>query len=115
MQASLPATAAELAAGSIGPTHLRVITATMRRIPPGMHPGTAAQAEENLAHAARRFDPAALARIGERLLAHLDPDGKAPSESPRPCVNCGSAPAPTAPSASPGSWIPKVAPASWKS
>ncbi|MGH3754233.1 MAG: DUF222 domain-containing protein [Pseudonocardiaceae bacterium] len=78
----LPATAAELAAGAIGPAHLRVITATMRRIPPGTHPGTVAQAEETLAHAARRFDPAALARIGERLLAHLDPDGKAPSEEP---------------------------------
>ncbi len=78
----LPSTAAELAAGAIGPTHLRVITATMRRIPPDTHPGTVAQAEETLAHAARRFDPAALARIGERLLAHLDPDGKAPSEEP---------------------------------
>ncbi|MGH3802267.1 MAG: DUF222 domain-containing protein, partial [Pseudonocardiaceae bacterium] len=30
---ALPATAAELAAGAIGPTHLRVITATLRRIP----------------------------------------------------------------------------------
>ncbi len=78
----LPATAAELAAGAIGPSHLRVITTVMRRIPPGTHPGTAAQAEETLAHAARRFDPSALARIGERLLAHLDPDGKAPAEEP---------------------------------
>ncbi len=78
----LPATAAELAAGAIGPTHLRVITATMRRIPPSTHPELAAQAEQTLATAARRFDPAALARIGERLLAHLDPDGKAPAEEP---------------------------------
>ncbi|MGH3943493.1 MAG: DUF222 domain-containing protein [Pseudonocardiaceae bacterium] len=79
---ALPATAAELAAGAIGPTHLRVITATMRRIPPSTHPELAAQAEETLAHAARRFDPAALSRIGERLLAHLDPDGNAPTEEP---------------------------------
>jgi hypothetical protein len=42
----------------------------------------AAQAEQTLARAARRFDPAALARIGERLLAHLDPDGSAPAEEP---------------------------------
>ncbi|MGA9693706.1 MAG: hypothetical protein WBR33_20120 [Pseudonocardiaceae bacterium] len=35
-----------------------------------------------LARAARRFDPAALARIGERLLAHLDPDGDPPGEDP---------------------------------
>ncbi|MGH4003462.1 MAG: DUF222 domain-containing protein [Pseudonocardiaceae bacterium] len=79
---ALPATAAELAAGAIGPTHLRVITATMRRIPPWAHPEVAAQAEQTLASAARRFDPAALARIGQRLLAHLDPDGAAPTGEP---------------------------------
>ncbi len=78
----LPVTAAELAAGAIGPAQVRVITATMRRLPPSTHPGTTAQAEQTLATAARRFDPAALARIGERLLAHLDPDGKAPAEEP---------------------------------
>ncbi|MGH3838753.1 MAG: DUF222 domain-containing protein, partial [Pseudonocardiaceae bacterium] len=79
---ALPATAAELAAGAIGPTQLRVITATMGRIPPWAHPEVAAQAEQTLASAARRFDPAALARIGQRLLAHLDPDGAAPAEEP---------------------------------
>jgi len=79
---SLPATAAELAAGAIGPTHLRVIAAVMGRIPDGIHPETAAQAEQTLASAARRFDPAALTRIGERLLAHLDPDGPEPVEEP---------------------------------
>ncbi|MGH4011091.1 MAG: DUF222 domain-containing protein [Pseudonocardiaceae bacterium] len=79
---ALPATAAELAAGAIGPAHLRVITAIMRRVPPSTHPEVAAQAEQTLAHTARRFDPAALARVGERLLAHLDPDGKAPTEEP---------------------------------
>lgn len=79
---ALPVTAAELAAGAIGPTHVKVITATMRRIPPSTHPEVAAQAEQTLAHAARRFDPTALTRIGERLLAHLDPDGSAPAEEP---------------------------------
>jgi hypothetical protein len=82
LPAALPATAAELSAGAIGPAHLRVIIATMRRIPPSTHPGVVTQAEQTLATAARRFDPAALTRIGERLLAHLDPDGTAPSEEP---------------------------------
>jgi hypothetical protein len=54
----------------------------MRRLPPSTHPGTAAEAEQTLATAARRFDPAALSQIGERLLAHLDPDGSAPSDEP---------------------------------
>ncbi|MGH3912546.1 MAG: DUF222 domain-containing protein, partial [Pseudonocardiaceae bacterium] len=31
---------------------------------------------------ARRFDPPALGRIAERLLAHLDPDGNEPHEQP---------------------------------
>ncbi|MGH3913214.1 MAG: DUF222 domain-containing protein [Pseudonocardiaceae bacterium] len=79
---TLPATAAELAAGAIGPTHLRVITATMRRIPSTTHPDAVAEAEQTLAQMARRFDPPALSRLGERLLAHLDPDGTAPSEEP---------------------------------
>ncbi|MDQ4020417.1 MAG: HNH endonuclease [Actinomycetota bacterium] len=79
---SLPATAAELAAGAIGPAHVRVITTTMRRIPDGVHPESAAQAEQTLATAARRFDPSALTQIGERLLAHLDPDGPEPVEEP---------------------------------
>ena len=52
----------------------------MRRLPPSTHPDIAAEAEQTQAQAARRFDPAALSRIGERLLAHLDPDGSAPSD-----------------------------------
>ncbi|MGH3912416.1 MAG: DUF222 domain-containing protein, partial [Pseudonocardiaceae bacterium] len=77
---ALPVTAAELAGGSIGPGHLRVITATMRRIPPATHPEEIAQAEQTLAGMARRFDPSALGRLAERLLGHLDPDGSAPRE-----------------------------------
>ncbi|HEX6402709.1 MAG TPA: DUF222 domain-containing protein [Pseudonocardiaceae bacterium] len=78
----LPATAAELAAGAIGPAHLRVITATMRGIPPSMDPEAVAQAEQMMASSACRFDPAALTRIGERLLACLDPDGPEPADEP---------------------------------
>ncbi|MBV9140329.1 MAG: DUF222 domain-containing protein [Pseudonocardiales bacterium] len=44
----LPATAAELAAGTIGPAHVRVITATLRRIPTSLHPGVVADAEQTL-------------------------------------------------------------------
>ncbi len=79
---ALPATATELTAGAIGPAHVKVITATLRQIPPTTPPEVVAHAEETLATAARRFDPAALTRIGERLLAHLDPDGTAPTDEP---------------------------------
>ena len=43
---ALPATAAELAAGRIGPAQVRVITATVSRLPPTAHPDVAAQAEQ---------------------------------------------------------------------
>jgi hypothetical protein len=79
---SLPATAAELTAGELGPGHLRVITAIMRRIPQSADPAAVELAEQTLASSARRFDPAALARIGERLLAYLDPDGPEPADEP---------------------------------
>lgn len=82
LPALLPATAAELAAGRIGPGQVRVITSTMGRIPPSVHPKDVAEAEQTLAESARRFDPAALGRIAERLLAHLDPDGAEPTEEP---------------------------------
>lgn len=54
----------------------------MGRIPSTVHPDVAAQAEQTLASAARRFDPAALTRVAQRLLAHLDPDGTAPPDDP---------------------------------
>ncbi|HEY2725223.1 MAG TPA: DUF222 domain-containing protein [Pseudonocardiaceae bacterium] len=79
----LPATASALAEGSIGTAQVRIITSTMSRIPSAT-PDEVAQAEQTLADTARRFDPAALGRIAERLLAHLDPDGTAPTDEPEP-------------------------------
>lgn len=79
---ALPGTAAALTAGQIGPAHVRVITAALGRIPQTVHPDVAAQAEQTLASAARRFDPTALTQVAQRLLAHLDPDGTAPPDDP---------------------------------
>src|ERR671916_3332002 len=90
-------------------------TTTMRRLPPSTHPGTAAEAEQTLATAARRFDPAALSQIGERLLAHLDPDGSAPSDEPETIRDLRVRTDPDGWSASPGDWTPKAAPGYWKS
>ena len=78
----LPATATELASGAIGPGQLRVITSIMGRIPSTADPQTVELVEQTLASSACRFDPAALAHIGERLLGYLDPDGPEPSEQP---------------------------------
>ncbi|MGH3549401.1 MAG: DUF222 domain-containing protein [Pseudonocardiaceae bacterium] len=39
-------------------------------------------AEAELAHHARSFHPTALHKIGQRILAHLDPDGPEPRDAP---------------------------------
>ncbi|MGH3780434.1 MAG: DUF222 domain-containing protein, partial [Pseudonocardiaceae bacterium] len=39
-------------------------------------------AEAELARQARSFHPTALHKIGQRVLAHLDPDGPAPRDEP---------------------------------
>ncbi|MGH3548154.1 MAG: DUF222 domain-containing protein [Pseudonocardiaceae bacterium] len=78
----LPQTAAALAAGEIGPGQVRAITETMNAIPACVHAAERDAAEAELAHHARSFHPTALHKIGQRILAHLDPDGPAPRDEP---------------------------------
>lgn len=79
-----PATAAAFAAGEISAAAVRIVTDAMRRMPAGVHPETEAEIEQTLAGHARRFEPRPLAQITHRVLAHLDPDGPAPTEAPPP-------------------------------
>jgi hypothetical protein len=92
---------------------VRIIT-TMARIPSATPPDEVARAEQTLAHTARRFDPAALARIAERLLAHLDPTAPHPPTNPNASASSTCTPAATA-RPSPGASTPTAAPASRKS
>src|SRR3954464_6942116 len=46
----------------------------------GMDAAASTEAEQELAEAATRLSPDALAKVAARLLAHLDPDGAAPDE-----------------------------------
>ncbi|MGH3780048.1 MAG: DUF222 domain-containing protein [Pseudonocardiaceae bacterium] len=80
----LPNTAAALAAGEIGPGQVRVITETMTAIPACVNAADRDAAEAELARHARSFHPTALHKIGQRILAHLDPDGPAPRDEPQP-------------------------------
>jgi hypothetical protein len=79
-----PVTAAAFAAGEISAAAVRIVTDAMRRIPAGVHPEIEAEVEQTLADHARRFEPRPLAQITHRVLAHLDPDGPAPTEAPPP-------------------------------
>jgi hypothetical protein len=78
----LPATAAALAAGEIGPGQLRVITETLGALPASVPQPARDRAEADLAGYARDFDPRRLRIIAHRMLACLDPDGPPPDDDP---------------------------------
>jgi len=71
----LPETAAALAAGEIGPAHARVITEIMDAMPASTTIAQRAEVEADLGRHARTFGPTELAKLGQHMLAHLDPDG----------------------------------------
>ncbi|MEZ5210730.1 DUF222 domain-containing protein [Gordonia sp. (in: high G+C Gram-positive bacteria)] len=70
-----PVTAAAVADGAIGETHVWVIEEVMDKIPTSVDPEARVKAEAMLADAARRLNPAGVTMVGNRILAHLDPDG----------------------------------------
>ncbi|UQE76861.1 HNH endonuclease [Gordonia sp. PP30] len=70
-----PATAAAVADGAIGETHVSVIEEVMDKIPSAVDPAERAKAEAMLADAARTLNPGGVLMVGNRILAHLDPDG----------------------------------------
>ena len=85
----LPDTAAALAAGEIGPAQVRVITETVNAIPAYVSGPDREAAEAELARHARSFNSTSLHRIGQHILAHLDPDGPAPRDQPQPVPAAG--------------------------
>lgn len=68
-------TAGALAEGAIGAEHVVAIAEVMDKIPAAATHDQRERAESMLADAARRLDPAAVLVVGNRILAHLDPDG----------------------------------------
>ncbi|MQA13837.1 MAG: DUF222 domain-containing protein [Pseudonocardiaceae bacterium] len=86
LPARLPETAAALAAGEIGPAHLRIINEAMAAISDTATPADREWAEAHLTGWAPRLDPAALGRLAARVLVWLDPDGPEPAteEAPAP-------------------------------
>ncbi|GAA5057600.1 HNH endonuclease signature motif containing protein [Nocardia callitridis] len=71
----LPHTAEALRHGEISTEHARRIAKVMKRVP-GLTPSADVQAaEEILADFARNGSPDDIPKVGDRILAHLDPDG----------------------------------------
>ncbi|WP_454198969.1 DUF222 domain-containing protein [Nocardia sp. Marseille-Q1738] len=72
----LPHTAAAQAAGEISADHARGIAAVMKRVPRGIEDAERQAAEQILAEFARSGSPDDISKVGDRILAHLDPDGR---------------------------------------
>src|SRR6185312_10948479 len=75
-----PAVAEAFAAGSIGAEHAAEIADTVERIPVADRAEHAAAVETTLLEHARTVDPRTVKLLGQRILAHLDPDGPKPDE-----------------------------------
>jgi hypothetical protein len=75
-----PATAEAFADGSIGAEHAAVIADTVETIPAADRAEHAAAVEATLLEHARVVDPRTVKLLGQRILAHLDPDGSSPAE-----------------------------------
>ncbi|MDD7938995.1 DUF222 domain-containing protein [Actinomycetospora lutea] len=82
LPARLACTATVAAGGEIGPAHLAIIRAAMRRLDrvEGLPLEQWLEAERRLADEATRLGPRGLQAVADRLLAHLDPDGEQPLE-----------------------------------
>jgi Domain of unknown function (DUF222)/HNH endonuclease len=78
-----PALRDALAAGKVSAEQARSIHRVLRGLPKSTPPTVVAEVTGTLLAEAARFDPTDLARLGRRILAHLDPDGPAPDRAER--------------------------------
>jgi hypothetical protein len=79
----LPCTAAALTHGDISAEHARGIAAVMNRVPRGVDAEHREAAEQILAEFARSGSPDDIGKVGDRILAHLDPDGRLTTDTDR--------------------------------
>jgi Domain of unknown function (DUF222)/HNH endonuclease len=79
MEAPLPATAAALRAGELGPEHVEAIAKTLTNLPISVSPDDRRHAETVLVQAAASMDPGTLSKLGVQVRARLDQDGTPPS------------------------------------
>jgi Domain of unknown function (DUF222) len=75
-----PATAEAFAAGEIGCEHAAAVAETVEAIPAAERAEHAEPVETTLLEHARTSDPRTVRLLGQRILAHLDPDGPSPEE-----------------------------------
>ncbi|WP_280469047.1 HNH endonuclease signature motif containing protein [Nocardia cyriacigeorgica] len=79
----LPHVAQALTAGDISADHARGIAAVMNRVPCGATGDDRAAAEEILTDFARTGSPDDIGKVGDKILAYLDPDGRLTTDNDR--------------------------------
>ncbi len=79
----LPCTAAASAAGELSADHVRGIAHVMNRVPRGVADSDREAAEQLLAEFARSGSPDDIGKVGDRILAHLGPDGRLTTDQDR--------------------------------
>ncbi|OXR47427.1 hypothetical protein B7C42_00550 [Nocardia cerradoensis] len=79
----LPSTAAALTHGEISADHVRGIAQVMNRVPRGVSDADREAAEQLLAEFARSGSPDDIGKVGDRILAYLDPDGRLTTDQDR--------------------------------
>ncbi|HEY0166528.1 MAG TPA: DUF222 domain-containing protein, partial [Jatrophihabitans sp.] len=75
LPALLPRLATAQAAGQVSTEHARVILHTLAQLPATVSTGDHALAEQHLVTAAETLRPREVGLLGQRILAHLHPDG----------------------------------------
>ncbi|HTZ44902.1 MAG TPA: DUF222 domain-containing protein [Jatrophihabitans sp.] len=81
-----PLTAEEFAAGELSGDHASVVADVIETLPAPARAEHAATVETTLVELAAEHDPRTLKQLGQRILAHLDPDGAAPTERTQAAV-----------------------------
>ncbi|MFT4086106.1 MAG: DUF222 domain-containing protein [Gordonia sp. (in: high G+C Gram-positive bacteria)] len=79
----LPECAAGVADGEIGADHVSIVASTLAKVPSAVPADVVADAEAQLADEARHMTADAVSVLGNRLLAHLDPDGQLTDDADR--------------------------------
>ncbi|MEU6560627.1 HNH endonuclease signature motif containing protein [Nocardia nova] len=79
----LPCTAQALASGELSADHVRGIAIVMNRVPQRVSEADREAAEQLLAEFARSGSPDDIGKVGDRILAHLDPDGRLTNDADR--------------------------------
>ena len=75
LPAVLPAVAEAVSAGTLSDEQAREISRVMEQLPDTVSAERAMQVERQLVTAAGQLAPRQLGQLGQRILAHLDPDG----------------------------------------